>query len=352
MITDQFHESPSTYDSPSTGEPRANRTGATQPARPSGSGRSLRSGAGRSPPSLAMDRVLNGQTLGWLSVGLGLTALLAPRSLGKITGLGERSLLLRAVGCRELASGLGLLTQTRQTPWLWSRVAGDAMDLALILSSAGRANPGRTRALTTAAVVAAITVADLAASARAGSQPERVQRSADAAVSETLVVNKTPQACYEFWRNQANLGRFISAVESVTPLDERRSRWVMRGPLQSKLEWTSEITADEPGSHIGWRTVNGSDVEHAGVVRFHPATGGRGTVVRVVMHYRPPVGSGPFARLLRKYPQFEVREDLRRFKQLLETGEVATTRGQPSGRRSLLGSRLPSGRLSRQGKPL
>src|ERR1700736_6532367 len=71
--------------------------------------------------------------LGWLSVGLGLAALLAPRKMGELTGLGEgRHALIRAVGARELASGAGLLTQTRKTPWLWSRVVGDAMDLAVL----------------------------------------------------------------------------------------------------------------------------------------------------------------------------------------------------------------------------
>ena len=348
MITDQFTESSSTYEPPSA-------PGTVPPTAHAANGRwRLRARAGRSETYSTADRAFNGQTLGWLSIGLGLGALLAPRTLGRLTGLGERTALLRLVGCRELASGLALLTQPRQTPWLWSRVAGDAMDLALILSATGPTNPGRVRALVTAGVVGAITAADVAASTRAISVRSHTQQYADTTLSESMVVNKTPQECYDFWRNQTNLTRFTSALQSVTPLDERRSRWVMWGPMHSKVEWTAEITADEPGSHIGWRTVNGSDVEHAGVVRFNTATGGRGTVVRVVMHYRSPGGpaSGPLARLMGKYPRFEIREDLRRFKQLLEAGEVATTRGQPSGRRSLLGSRLPSGRLSRQGKPL
>jgi len=280
------------------------------------------------------DRVLNGQTLGWLSVGLGLTALLAPRPLGALTGLGERSRLLRLVGGRELASGVGLLTQRRQTLWLWSRVAGDAVDLALVLSACGRGNPARTRSWVTAGVVAAIAAGDVTASVRETSRAGRSPHAGEATLSEVFLVNKTPQECYEFWRKQANLSRFMHSVESITALDERRARWKMRGPLHTKIEWTSEITADVPGSHVGWRTVEGSDVEHAGVVRFSPAAGGRGTLVSVAMRYRPPLGiaGGLFSRLLGKYPRFEIREDLRRFKQLMETGEVPTTSGQPSGR--------------------
>jgi len=336
MITDQLSESSSTYQSPSAQEPSADGFSAQEARRRA---RSLPVTTRRKSGQSVTDRVLNAQTLGWLSVGLGLTALLAPRPLGALTALRERTPLLRLVGGRELASGVGLLTQRRQIPWLWSRVAGDAMDLALILSACGRRNPARTRSWVTAGVVAAIAAADVTASVRETSTPGRSPYAGEATLSEVLVVNKTPQECYEFWRKQENLGRFMRSVESITPLDERRARWRMRGPLRTKLEWTSEITADAPGSHVGWRTVDGADVEHAGVVRFHAATGGRGTLVRVAMRYRPPLGIAGdlFARLLGKYPRFEIREDLRRFKQLMETGEVPTTSGQPSGPRSAFG---------------
>ena len=314
MITDQFTQSSATYQSPSAG--------ATVPptVHPANGGWRLRARSNRFNTHSGVDRTFNGQTLGWLSVGLGLGALLAPHALGRLTGLGERTALLRLVGCRELASGLGLLTQPRQAPWLWSRVAGDAMDLAMILSAAGRANPGRARALVTAGVVGAIAAADIVGSVRATWGRAYTQRQGDTSVSVSLVVNKTPQECYDFWRSHSHPER--------------------------------KITADVPGSHIGWRSADESDVEHAGVVRFHPATGGRGTVVRLVMRGPSTAGGagGPLAKLMSKGPRFEITEELRRFKQLLETGEIATTRGQPSGRRSLLGSRLPSGRLSRQGK--
>ena len=122
--------------------------------------RRLRRSAGR------VAQAVNAENLGWLSLGLGLAALLAPRAVGRMTGLGENDALLRFIGARELTSGLGLLTGERKGPWLWSRVAGDAMDLAVIASALRLANPGRYRALTTAAVVAAITAADVAASVR------------------------------------------------------------------------------------------------------------------------------------------------------------------------------------------
>jgi uncharacterized membrane protein len=298
----------------------------------------------------AADGLLDARALGWLSIGLGLAAVLAPRPLARLTGLGEADTLLRLVGCRELASGAGLLTQRRTAPWLWARVAGDAMDLLLVGSAARNGNPGRRRAWTTVGVLAGIAAVDVAASVRA-TQAAAASAKAGASFSETLIVNKTPQECYDFWRRLSNLPKFTPALESVTDIDAGRSRWVMRGPLRTKLEWVAEITADEPGSHIGWRSVEGSQVEHAGVVRFNAAAGGRGTLVRVAMHYRPVAGVARFrpGKLIGAYPRFSVREDLRRFKQLIETGEIPSTRGQPSGRRSVFGRATPEGRLSNQG---
>jgi uncharacterized membrane protein len=117
------------------------------------------------------------------------------------------------------------------------------------------------------------------------------------------------------------------------------------------VEWDSEITADRPGERLAWHSLPGSDVLHAGSVRFEPSTGGRGTLVRVMLHYRAPAGrlGAGLAKLVGADPNSTVREDLRRFKNLIEAGEIPTTRGQPSGRRSFLGHLTPEGRKSREG---
>jgi uncharacterized membrane protein len=124
-------------------------------------------------------------------------------------------------------------------------------------------------------------------------------------------------------------------------------RWV------PSIEWDSKITGDTPGERISWRSVDGGGLYHAGVVRFEPSTGNRGTLVTTSVHIRVPGGSAGLglAKLLGSNPRSQAREDLRRFKQLLETGEIPTTRGQPSGRRSLFGRMTREGRLSRQGSP-
>jgi uncharacterized membrane protein len=295
------------------------------------------------------------RNLGYLSLALGAGALLMPTRLARLTGLEQHRGLLPLVGLRELASGVGLLTQSEPTPWLWSRVAGDGMDLAVLASSAlSPHNPRRMSAAITTAVVALITVIDARESMRSSNGAQgAVSTAPDAFASASVIVDKSAQECYSFWRDPTNLVKFSPMLESVSVLDERTSRWVASGPAGTKVEWSSRLTADVPGERIAWRSLEGGNLYHAGVVRFEKANGGRGTVVRVSMHFRAVGGRAglALAKVLGADPRSEVREDLRRFKQLLEAGEIPTTRGQPSGRRSLFGRMTREGRLSRQGSP-
>jgi uncharacterized membrane protein len=292
------------------------------------------------------------QTLGWLSIGLGVAALLAPRPVSKATGLQGRESLLRLVGARELASGAGLLTQQQKRPWLWSRVLGDIMDLALIAGAIKPANPGRYRALTTAAIVSGIAVADVAASVRNARSRRPVLTRADAYLEASVIVNKTPDECYAFWRDVGNLPKFMRSLESIAVIDDSRSHWVLRGPLGSRWEWDSRKTVDRPGECIAWKSMEGAELQQVALVSFDSATGGRGTRVQLSLHYQPRAGSvgASIAKVFGADPRSEARQDLARFKQLIESGEIATTRGQPSGRRSLVGRATSERRLSRAGR--
>jgi len=279
--------------------------------------------------------------LGWLSVGFGVAAIAAPRALCWLSGLRSPT-LMRMMGTRDLAAGVGILTQRDRAPWLWTRVVGDAFDLAaLSIVLAGRGRRGR--AAFALAAVAGVTALDLLAAARlTGSRAERAvpggSGRTDIYLERSIAISKSPEECYRFWRSFENLPRFMHSLESVRPLDERRSRWVARGPMAMRLEWTTEIIADRPGEEIEWRTSDDSGAANAGSVSFE-AAGGRGTIVRVSLHYSPRGGAlgASLVRLLGHDPQSRIREDLRRFKQVMETGEIPTTRGQPTGRRGLLG---------------
>ena len=291
------------------------------------------------------------QGLGWFSVGLGLTALLAPRALGAATGVGARTGLLRMIGLRELAAGAGLLRSRDATPWLWSRVAGDTMDLMMLGAAATRPETSaRTRSLVSLGVVAGVTAADVAASLRHSRQRSRRSRAgpADEYIERSVVINKSRQECYAYWRDVTHAPNFMRMIDSVTVLDERNSHWVARLPGRggARLEWNSQISEDRPGERIAWHSTQDAPLVHAGVVSFERAPGERGTLVRLVVHYGPPAGRAAMyaARAVGRPAEFEITEDLRRFKQILETGEIPTTRNQPAGRRSLLGRAVRAGR--------
>ena len=123
-------------------------------------------------------------------------------------------------------------------------------------------------------------------------------------------------------------------LKSVQTIGPNRWHWIAKGPKDIDIEWDAEVIVDRPNELIAWRSLEGADVDNAGSVRFERAPGGRGTIVRVKIEYRPPGGAlgTAVAMLFGETPEKQVPMDLRRFKQLMETGEIPTTEGQPAGR--------------------
>jgi uncharacterized membrane protein len=155
-------------------------------------------------------------------------------------------------------------------------------------------------------------------------------------IDKTITIDKTQQEVYRFWRNLENLPKFMRNLESVREIDNKHSVWVVKGPAGSTVEWKAEIINEKENELIGWRSLSGSEVANAGSVQFKPAPGDRGTVVKIELQYEPPGGTigATLAKLVGQNPDRQIDEDLRRLKQLLETGEIATIDGQPSGRGS------------------
>lgn len=143
-------------------------------------------------------------------------------------------------------------------------------------------------------------------------------------VEHAVTVNKPAADVYRFWRGFENLPRFMNHLESVKETGNGRSHWVARGPLGMKVEWDAEIVADEAGKVISWKSLDGSDVDTAGSVHFRDLGDGRGTEVRVNLKYDPPGGKvgTAVARLFGEAPDQQVRDDLQRFKELMETGRI------------------------------
>jgi uncharacterized membrane protein len=152
-------------------------------------------------------------------------------------------------------------------------------------------------------------------------------------VEESITINRPVQELFDFWRSLENLSRFMQHLESVERLTDTISRWRAKGPAGYTAEWNAEVINEIPNKLIAWRSIEGSDVVSAGSVHFDDAGPGRGTRIRVRLQYSPPGGkmAAAIARLMGADPAQEIREDLRRFKQLVEAGEVARTEGQPRG---------------------
>lgn len=266
--------------------------------------------------------------LGWFSIGLGLAEIAAPDGLGRFIGVGVDGRgrnLMRALGAREIASGLGILSNRRRAGWMWSRVLGDAMDLALLGSAMSSEDCDRARLSAATLAVAGVTAVDVLAAARlsrAAVGPGSAERGIE--VVKAITIARTPGELYRFWRQLENLPRFMENLEAVDRIDQTRSRWRVKGPGGRTVEWEAEIVEDRPGEYIAWRSLPGADVSNAGRVQFVAAPGGRGTEVRVRLSYEPPagvVGRG-VAALFGKDPAHQVGSDLRRLKQVIETGEV------------------------------
>lgn len=267
--------------------------------------------------------------LGWLGAGLGVAQLVAPRPLARSLGLPDhvRSMsTLRAVGARELASSAGILLRRQPAIWLWLRVAGDLVDLALLGAalSSRRARPSRLAAAL--AAVAGVTVLDLLAARRlsGGGPRAALELGRRRRVTEAITVNRPVGEVFRFWRALENLPRFMAHLASVEELGDGRSRWVAKGPADTPITWHAVFIDERPNELIAWRSLPGSNIATSGSVRFRPAPGGRGTEVYVELRYAAPGGAAgvALAKLLGRDPGRMTRGDLRRFKQVMETGEV------------------------------
>lgn len=268
--------------------------------------------------------------LGWFSVGLGAAELVAPGAVARFIGLDDAgtktNTVLRAYGIRELAAGVGILSSEKPAEWLWSRVAGDMLDLATLGAALNRDDANRGKLLLAAAAVLGVTALDFAA-AREFSAQGSLQGKTDGVrrVVRAVHINKSPEEVYGFWRRLENLPRFMEYLETVQETGGNRSHWVVKGPFQVPVEWDAEMVTDEPNREIAWRSVDGAMVHNAGRVLFEPGGGTvGGTNLKVELAYAPPAGvvGVTVAKMLGAEPEQQVYDDLRRFKNIMETGEV------------------------------
>ena len=275
--------------------------------------------------------------LGLASAALGVPMVLRPARVAAVAGLDDDASwppLVRAVGVRELVAAVLLLAGGQRAAWF--RVAGDAMDLALLAPALEDRSDERGRRVRAAtAFVGGLTVLDLYAALRRERDQHGPGRPGPLQLQATVTVNTSSDDAFSFWRDLTNLPRFMQHLESVTPAadGDTRSHWVAKAPLGRSVSWDAEITSEEAGRRLAWRSLPGSRIDNSGTVHFAEAPGDRGTEVKVVLHYDVPGGrlGRAVAKLFGEDPVQQVRDDLRRFKQVLETGDIVRSDGLPGG---------------------
>ena len=278
---------------------------------------SRRGNGGRSGPSPLRDPHQVARGLGWFSIGLGLAECAAPRSVARMIGLRDDDTnrnTLFACGVREIASGIGILMGDRPVVPVWARVGGDVMDLAFLGRALRSDRSEKNRVAAATAAVLGVTLLDVMTGRSLGAESSAARGASRPGIEvrEQITIGKPPEELYRFWRDFQNLPRFMEHLESVRVLDDRRSRW------------EAEITTDVPNERISWRSVGEADVPNFGTVRFLRAPGDRGAEVQVELRYDPPGGKlgAVVAKLFGEEPSLQVKSDLRRLKQVMETGEV------------------------------
>jgi uncharacterized membrane protein len=255
--------------------------------------------------------------LGWFSVGLGLAELAAPRALARAIGIDDRGrtgATIRVMGARELASGLGILARPQRALPLWARVFGDAIDLAFLAWAFSSKRTHTQRLVGAMASVAGVAVVDVLASRRAA----RSHQDAARPIRRAITIYRPAADVYAFWRDLEQLPMFMYHLESVAEIGGGRTRWTAKLPTGGTVSWDAEVLEDLPGERIEWRTVRGAKLPVRGEVTFRPVLGGSATEVCVEMQ----LGEGAVAAIADLFAGPQIDGDLRRLKQVLETGEV------------------------------
>ncbi len=276
------------------------------------------------------------RALGVASAALGVPMVAAPDTVARLAGVDDVAVaphVIQAVGVRELMHASALLVGPPKT--VWTRVAGDAVDLVLLARAVTSRNGERqTRVSVATAAVAGIAAIDTVAAIRARHTGQHGRgRPGPLQLQASVTVRCSPKEVYELWRDFERLPEFMGHLRSVTVDGEGRSTWTANAPIKKQVSWQAELTGDEPGRRISWKSLPGADVANSGTVHFAETPDGSGTEVRVSLHYDVPGGAvgRAVARLWGEEPVQQVHDDLRRLKAILETGDVVRSDALPDG---------------------
>jgi uncharacterized membrane protein len=278
-----------------------------------------------------------GRFLGNFSLGLGTAQMAAPGLVNRLAGIRDDAtarLWQRIVGGRELVAFAALeAEQPRPRRALWMRVAGDGKDLALLALAYRDRRANTPRLIAAIGNVAGIAALDIYAALRVHRGHEQTTEDETMHVKAGITVRKPRQEVYSYWRDFENLPSFMYHVESIDGNGNGRTHWKVKAPAGRTVEWDAELVEDRPGEALVWRSVEGSEIRNAGAVRFLDAPNDQGTEVHVEFDYEAPGGKigEAVAKLFGEEPTQQAKDDLRRFKQVLETGFVVRSEASPEG---------------------
>jgi uncharacterized membrane protein len=295
--------------------------------------------SGKAIERLRRDRLVI--ALGWASAIAGARLVLAPtaavEAIGTADAPGHRR-VTELAGARNLAVAAGLLLRSSPA-WLWARVGGDLLDMTLLGWGAQRSGVLRrisgkidrsraTRVGVAAAALAGLTGIDLYA-AMTRSRPTTALR-----LTSSVTVAVPALQAYELWRLFERLPAFLTHIDEIRVTGPDTSHWRASAPFGAPVEWDAQIVDDVPGERLAWLSIAGGAVANAGDVAFSPAPGGRGTEIHVTLYYRTSGAraAAALARYFGERPARQLDDELRRFKQIVETGEVVRSEGAPGGK--------------------
>ena len=284
------------------------------------------------------------RALGWFSVGLGLAQVLAPRQVGRFVGLEDPEEHVGTIrylcGFREIAVGAALLTRAKPAVFVANRVVGDVLDLGLLAGVMNNESNDRGKAMRATAAVLGVMALDILNTIQLTKDVDAQRASAaehdplnyrlpeatggNPVLHATVTVNRPAQEVYEFFKDVQNLPRFLGHLESIRLTEGGRSHWKAKGPAGLTVEWDAQVENDVPNERITWRSVDSDEIDNRVTVSFVKAPGNRGTEVHLEVRYHPKGGAvgAKVAQLFKAIPQTQLLIELKKFKQVIETGEV------------------------------
>lgn len=284
------------------------------------------------------------QGIGWYSIALAVVELISPKTVNQTIGIKDDPLhhnLVRVRGVRELISGIGIVASRKPAGYLWSRVAGDVIDFALVGQALTHRRNNKQKLLIATAAFSAVALLDVVA---ALSQTHK-KDTPNLRLKRSIKVNGTPDELYELWRQPETLPKIMKHFAEFTHIDAQRSHWKIPAAVGPALEWEAVIVEEREGKYLRWESLPGTTLPTRGWVNFRSLGKGDKTEVCLCLDFEPPAGAlGEAAlKLVQGIPNGLVQDMLNQFKTLSQTHKNISLTGNHNPSTVKVGTRPGDG---------